>query len=159
MLNEITISPRTSTDKMSNTPAINVPEPIGPCLFASLLSVTVAATRGNTMEPNVLSNTRASLHTEQNYRHTHFMNRDSTRLVAVATGGFVRVPEQEVNEIHPTTHLKQRTTLSIEFNMQMILSFSEVKLRVRLLVSKNTTQPSSCPTLCLGQRLLKLTHI
>lgn len=41
----------------------------------------------------------------QNDHHTHIMNGSSPRLVAVATSGFICVPEQKVNEVHPTMHL------------------------------------------------------
>lgn len=72
--------------------------------------------------------------TVQNDHRTHVMNCDSPWLVAVATGGFICVPEQEVNEVHPTMRLKRRTTLSDGFKVEEFLGFSEEKL-----ILKNAT--------------------
>ena len=44
--------------------------------------------------------------------HTHIIKCDSPRLVAVVTNGFIRVPEQEVNEVQPSVRLKWTTSLS-----------------------------------------------
>lgn len=63
----------------------------------------------------------------QNNHHTHIMNCNSPWLVAVGTRGFICVPEEEVSEVHPTMHLKQRTTLSDGFNAEALPGFSEEK--------------------------------
>lgn len=73
--------------------------------------------------------------TVSNDCHTHFMNCDGPWLVAVATGGFICVPEQEVNEVHPTVHLERRTTLSDGFELKLFQSFLEKSCIVIIIIS------------------------
>lgn len=60
--------------------------------------------------------------------YTHIRNCDGPRLVAVATSGFIWVPEQEVNEVQPTVPLKRTGPLSDGFKVEVFLGLSEERL-------------------------------
>ena len=53
--------------------------------------------------------------------HTHFIIFDSPWLVAVTTGGFIRVPEQQVNEVNPAVHLNQIKALSNVLEVEVFI--------------------------------------
>lgn len=91
------------------------------------------------------------MQTMQSDHRTHLLNCDRPRLVAVATRGFISVPEEEVNEVHRTMHLKWRTTLSKRFKIEVL--FQPVCLFLKKMTYMFNLVSQTQFYTCLWQRL------